>query len=250
MIQALVIDDQEINCILVKGLLENFFPDRIRPYATSNLAEALELITTLQPELLFLDISMPEMDGFELLQHVRKQQKAEVIFVTAHDAFALDAFDHQAIGYITKPIVSEKFVRTVSRAIELIHQKANTGLVETLKKAIITSGNNQDKRITLTSQKGLTFVDPAHILYCESSGNYTTFFLVNREQIVVSKQIGSFETKLESHSIIRVHDRYLVNLQHVTSYIRGNGGLLVLINGKEVPVSVRRKNDLLHFFNE
>ena len=90
-------------------------------------------------------------------------------------------------------------------------------------------------------------MEPSTVLYCESSGNYTTFFLTNQDQIVVSKQIGSFEKKLEMHSIIRVHDRYLVNLQHVTTYLRGNGGFLVLNSGKEIPVSVRRKTELMAF---
>lgn len=246
MINALIIDDQEINCILLKGQLERFFPHLIRPYITSNASEALELVTVIRPDLLFLDITMPEMNGFELLRKIREEHQTEVVFVTAYGEFALNAFDHQAIGYITKPVVSEKFVQTVTRAIKLIHQKNNTGLIENIQQ-VITSGN-QEKRISLASQKGLTFVDPASILYCESSGNYTTFFLINQHQIVVSKQIGSFEKKLEIHSIIRVHDRYMVNLKHVTSYLRGNGGRLVLTNGKEIPVSVRRKNELLTFF--
>ncbi|WP_300661751.1 LytTR family DNA-binding domain-containing protein [Fluviicola sp.] len=244
MINALIIDDQEINCILLQGLLENFFPNNIKPHATSNAPEALELISQIKPDLLFLDITMPEMNGFELLHQIRKKHQTEVIFVTAYGEFALNAFEHQALGYITKPVVAEKFVQTVTRAIEWINQKKEVALLETLKQ----TPNPNDKKITLTSQKGLTFVEPANILYCESSGNYTTFFLTNREQIVVSKQIGSFEKKLITHSIIRVHDRYLVNLQHVTTYLRGNGGSLVLNSGKEIPVSVRRKTELLTFF--
>ncbi|MNV45563.1 Transcriptional regulatory protein YehT [compost metagenome] len=246
MINALIIDDQEINCLLLHGLLEHFFPNNIKPHATSNAEEALELVSKIKPDLLFLDISMPEMNGFELLHQIRQRHQTEVIFVTAYNEFALNAFEHQALGYITKPVVSEKFVQTVNRAIEWISQKKNATLLESLKQVAVPNSN--DKKITLTSQKGLTFVEPANILYCESSGNYTTFFLTNREQIVVSKQIGSFEKKLEIHSIIRVHDRYLVNLQHVTTYLRGSGGSLVLNSGKEIPVSVRRKTELMAFF--
>ncbi len=244
MINALIIDDQEINCFLLHGLLEFFFPNNIKPHATSNTEEALELVSKIKPDLLFLDITMPEMNGFELLHQIRKQHQTEVIFVTAYDEFALNAFEYQALGYITKPVVSEKFVQTVNRAIEWINQKRNVALLESLKHV----ANPNDKKITLPSQKGLTFVEPANILYCESSGNYTTFFLTNRKQIVVSKQIGSFEKKLGIHSIIRVHDRYLVNLQHVTTYLRGSGGSLVLNSGKEIPVSVRRKTELMAFF--
>lgn len=244
MINTLIIDDQEINCILIQGLLESFFTNDIKPYTTSNAEEALELIVKIKPDLLFLDITMPEMDGFELLHKIRQIHQTEVIFVTAYEEFALNAFDNQALGYITKPIVSEKFVQTVNRAIQWINQKKNTHLINSHKREI---PNPNDKKITLTSQKGLTFVEPSTVLYCESSGNYTTFFLTNQDQIVVSKQIGSFEKKLEMHSIIRVHDRYLVNLQHVTTYLRGNGGFLVLNSGKEIPVSVRRKTELMAF---
>lgn len=245
MINSLIIDDQEINCILIQELLENFFPNEVKPHATSNAEEALELIVKIKPDLLFLDITMPEMNGFELLHQIRKIHQTEVIFVTAYEEFALNAFENQALGYITKPVVAEKFVQTVNRAIEWITQKKNTRIPDTHQQAI---SNPNDKKITLTSQKGLIFVEPANILYCESSGNYTTFFLTNRDQIVVSKQIGSFEKKLEIHSIIRVHDRYLVNLQHVTTYLRGSGGSLVLNSGKEIPVSVRRKTELMSFF--
>lgn len=246
MINTLIIDDQEINCILLKELTMNFFPNQIHTRTTSNAAEALELVAEIQPDLLFLDITMPEMNGFELLKQIREIHHAEVIFVTAYGEFALNAFDHQALGYITKPVVSEKFVQTVNRAIEWINQKNHTTLVETLRQAVLPGIG--EKKITLTSQKGLTFVEHSEILYCESSGNYTTFFLINQEQIVVSKQIGSFEKKFEMHSIVRVHDRYIVNLKHVTQYLRGNGGFLVLSNGKEIPVSTRRKNELMHFF--
>ncbi len=245
MINTLIIDDQEINCILIQDLLESFFPNEVKPHTTSNAEEALELIVKIKPDLLFLDITMPEMNGFELLNQIRKIHQTEVIFVTAYEEFALNAFENQALGYITKPVVSEKFVQTVNRAIEWINQKKNTRITDTHQQ---TLSNPNDKKITLTSQKGLIFVEPATILYCESSGNYTTFFLTNRDQIVVSKQIGSFEKKLEIHSIVRVHDRYLVNLQHVTTYLRGSGGFLVLNSGKEIPVSVRRKTELMSFF--
>lgn len=245
MINTLIIDDQEINCILIQGLLESFFTNDIKPHTTSNAEEALELIVKIKPDLLFLDITMPEMDGFELLHKIRQIHQTEVIFVTAYEEFALNAFENQALGYITKPIVSEKFVQTVNRAVEWINQKKNARNSGTSKQTV---PNPNDKKITLTSQKGLIFVEPANVLYCESSGNYTTFFLTNQDQIVVSKQIGSFEKKLEVHSIIRVHDRYLVNLLHVTNYLRGNGGFLILNSGKEIPVSVRRKSEVMNFF--
>lgn len=245
MINVLIIDDQEINCILIHDLLESFFVKEVKPHATCNAEEALELIVKIKPDLLFLDITMPEMDGFELLHKIRKIHQTEVIFVTAYEEFALNAFDNHALGYITKPVVSEKFIQTVNRAIEWINQKKNALNADTHKQVL---SNPNDKKITLTSQKGLIFVEPANVLYCESSGNYTTFFLTNQDQIVVSKQIGSFEKKLEVHSIIRVHDRYLVNLQHVTNYLRGNGGFLILNSGKEIPVSVRRKSEVMNFF--
>lgn len=248
MIDALIIDDQETNSILLKEMVMNFFPNFIRPHTSSNAIHAIELVESIQPDLIFLDINMPEVNGFDLLKQIREIHVAEVIFVTAYTEFALNAYESQAVGYLTKPVATEKFVQTVTRTIEFINQKKNSVFVETFTQAF--KQHNHDKKITLKSQKGLTFVDPATILYCESRGNYTTFFLTNKEQIVVSKQIGSFENKIDIYSIIRVHDRYLVNLQHVKNYVRANGGHLILTNGKEIPVSVKRKDKFLKYFED
>lgn len=241
-IQALLIDDQEVNISLLRNLLKKFFP-AIEVIGTStDPLEAVSLAQSLQPDLLFLDIQMPGLNGLEVLQEIKKGIETEVVFITAFSEYALEAYENQAAGYITKPVNAEKFVLTVNKVLE--HIEARKKLTLPLPDSPLPNNG----KIALSTQKGLIFVDPDAIYYCESGGNYTTFFLKDDRQILVSKQIGQFEQLLLKKHFVRIHDRYIINLKHLRAYNRGSGGTVVLENDKELPVSVRRKENLLKFF--
>ncbi|MNJ90875.1 Transcriptional regulatory protein YehT [compost metagenome] len=241
-IKVLLIDDQEVNIDLLRNLLKKFFSSIEIIGISTDPLEALSLAHTLQPDLLFLDIQMPGLNGLDLMKEVKKAADTEVIFVTAFSEYALDAYENQAAGYITKPVNAEKFVLTVSKVLDQI---------ETRKKLTLPEPDElfrNNGKIALSTQKGLIFLDPDTIYYCESGGNYTTFFLKEEKQVVVSKQIGQFEQLLLKKQFVRIHDRYIINLKHLRAYHRGNGGTVILENDKELPVSVRRKENLLKFF--
>lgn len=213
----------------------------------------LLLIDELQPQLVFLDVEMPHLNGFDLLKKL-EPVNFEIIFVTAYSHYAVEAFEHHATGYITKPINTEKLVAAVNTAIKRIEEKnINKNLFSILEKN--TQAAAPDK-IPLSTSNGLVFVKLAEILYCESSGNYTNFYLYTDAQqpaakkIMVSRQLGEYEKLLPEANFTRIHDKYIINLSFIKEYIKGSGGDVVLENGKELPVASRRKEEFLARFEK
>lgn len=210
--------------------------------------KGLSLIKELQPQLVFLDVEMPHINGFEMLKQL-EPVNFEVIFVTAYSHYAIEAFEHHAIGYLTKPINTEKLIAAIQSATERINQKSFSknlfSLLET------TSRKTPDQKIPLSTSNGLVFVKLAEIMYCESNGNYTTFYLSgNNKPILVSRQLGEYEKLLPDTDFTRIHDKYIINLSYIKEYIKGSGGDVVLENGKEIPVASRRKEDFLSRFEK
>lgn len=226
----------ELHCRLVNVL------------ATSTHAkEGLLLIDQLQPQLVFLDVEMPHMNGFDVLKKL-EPVSFEVIFVTAYSHYAVEAFECHATGYITKPIHTEKLIGAVNKAIKRIEEKAiNKNLFSLLEQN--TKQATPDK-IPLSTTNGLLFVKIAEVMYCESSGNYTHFFMCDDKKIVVSRQLGEYEKLLPENNFTRIHDKYIINLNYIKEYIKGSGGEVVLENGKEIPVATRRKEDFLARFEK
>lgn len=207
----------------------------------------LLLIDELHPQLVFLDVEMPHLNGFDMLKKL-EPVNFEVIFVTAYSHYAVEAFEHQATGYITKPINTEKLVAAVNTAIKRIEEKnINKNLFSLLEKN--TQAAAPDK-IPLSTSNGLVFVKLAEILYCESSGNYTIFYLLNDKKIMVSRQLGEYEKLLPETNFTRIHDKYIINLSFIKEYVKGSGGDVVLENGKELPVASRRKEEFLARFEK
>ena len=247
MIKAILVDDEINNTQYVKELLQLHFPLVQIAAVCNDAKDALLLVDELQPDLVFMDVEMPGITGLEVLQKLEPLQ-FEVIFITAYDHYAVQAFDVNAIGYLTKPIQVDKFIRVTATAIQKIEQDMiNTNLFSLLQKNN-TSDNN--KKIALPTQNGLLFVEPMDILYCNSSANYTKFFLKSGKNILVSRQLGEFEKLLPVDDFHRIHDQYIVRLQCIREYIRGRGGELVMENNDTLPVSANRKEAFLQRFEK
>jgi two-component system LytT family response regulator len=246
-INCIIIDDEEKNIRLLQNMLE-MHCRQVKVAGTSNCAKDGRLmIEELQPHLIFLDVEMPHLNGFDLLQQL-EPLSFEVIFVTAYSHYAVEAFEHHATGYITKPIHTEKLVSAVHTAIKRIEEKAiNKNLFSLLEQN--TRHATPDK-IPLSTTNGLLFVKIADVMYCESSGNYTHFFLCDEKKIVVSRQLGEYEKLLPENNFTRIHDKYIINLNYIKEYKKGSGGEVVLENGKEIPVATRRKEDFLARFEK
>ena len=247
MINCIIIDDEAKNIKLLQNMLQMHCP-AVKVLATDTEAKnGLLLIDELQPQLVFLDVEMPHLNGFDLLKKL-EPVNFETIFVTAYSHYAVEAFEHHATGYITKPINTEKLIAAVNTAIRRIEEKnINKNLFSLLEKN--TQAAAPDK-IPLSTSNGLVFVKLADILYCESSGNYTNFHLNDGKKIMVSRQLGEYEKLLPETYFIRIHDKYIINLSFIKEYIKGSGGDVVLENGKELPVASRRKEEFLARFEK
>ncbi len=247
MISCIIIDDEPQNIRLLQNMLEMHCPS-VKIMATeTGVKRGLQIIKELHPQLVFLDVEMPHLNGFDLLKKL-EPVSFEVIFVTAYSHYAVEAFEHHATGYITKPVKAEKLMAAVDTATKRIEEKSiNKNLFSLLEQ---NSKQAAPDKIPLSTTNGLVFVKVADIMYCESSGNYTHFFLCDDKKIVVSRQLGEYEKLLPENNFTRIHDKYIINIHYIKEYIKGSGGEVVLENGKEIPLATRRKEDFLARFEK
>lgn len=244
---CILLDDEAGNLQLLKNMLAMHCPQLTVLAAETNAEQGIQQISTLQPQIVFLDIEMPRMNGFETLRKL-EPVNFEVIFVTAFGKYAVKAFEHHAAGYVTKPVQAEKLQAAVKAATARIEQKnVNKHLFSLLEQS---SRDTAPEKIPLSTTNGLVFVKISEIMYCESSGNYTNFILRDDKKIVVSRQLGEYEKLLPENNFTRIHDKYIINLSFIKEYIKGSGGEVILENGKELPVASRRKEDFLSRFEK
>ena len=244
MIKTILLDDEPNNTAYVKELLQHHFPLVDIAAVCNDAAEGMLLIDELQPNLVFIDVEMPGLNGFEVLQKL-EPLTFEVIFITAYNHYALQAFEVNAAGYLTKPLQVDKFIKVTTTAIQKIEKEnINKHLF-----SLLQTNQANNNKIALPTQNGLLFINPADIIYCQSSGNYTKFFTKEGKSILVSRQLGEFE-KLLSDDFHRIHDQYIISLQYIKEYIRGRGGELVMENNDTLPVSANRKDAFLQRFEK
>lgn len=241
-IKAVLIDDEVNNVDNLKQLLSKYCHEVAVLATALNADEGRDIILKFQPELIFLDIQMPGKNGFELLKSL-PQYEFEVIFVTAYDYYGIQAVKFAAIDYLQKPIDIEELQTAVNKVIV-----KNQGLKKNFQLENLMLFFNQQKeeqRIALTTQKETRFIPTGQVIHCESSNNYTSFFLLNREKIIVSKPIYEFEELLNNQGFLRCHQSYLVNKKFIKSWIKEDGGYLLMENGSKIPVS-RTKREVLN----
>ncbi len=247
MIKSVLIDDEPKNIKLLQNMLAVHCRG-VEVLATETDAKkGLLLIKELKPSLVFLDIEMPHLNGFDILK-LLEPVDFEVIFVTAFSHYAVEAFESSVTGYVTKPINAEKLMAAVNTAQKRIEEKSiNRNLFTLLEQ---NNKNLGPEKIPLSTSSGLVFVKLADILFCESNGNYTHFHLLGDKKIVVSRQLGEYEKLLPDSNFIRVHDKYIIQLSYIKEYVKGSGGEVILENGREIPVASRRKEDFLALFEK
>lgn len=238
-IKTVLIDDEKNSLIILTKLLEKNCP-QVEILATAqSVEEGSKIIDKHKPQLVFLDISMPDGDGFEVLERV-KSTDFEVIFVTAYNHYALKAFEFSALHYLVKPVTGEQ----LKEAIERFKHSQSEDLTEKIK-VLSNNMNKKLDRLILPTSAGLHIIQLDDIYRCESSNNYTTFFLTSGKKIVVSKSIQVYEKMLEESDFCRVHNKHLVNLKYIKKYVKGRGGYVILDNNQQVDVSEGRKKNFL-----
>lgn len=240
MIRTLIIDDELKSQSTLHKLLDRYCTGVEVVGFAHNVESGIVAINKLKPNLVFLDISMPDGDGFEVLKKVEKRD-FEVVFTTAFNDFAIKAFQFSALHYLLKPINYIELQAAVERYKEN-HQ--NVDLNEKIK-ILCDSLNNHHQKIILPTANGLRIIELNQILRCEADGSYTNFYLSDGTVLMVSKVLSNFEEILPSDIFCRVHSKHLVNLNFTSQYIKGRGGRIILTNGKEIEVSESKKKVFL-----
>ncbi|MGJ8744269.1 LytR/AlgR family response regulator transcription factor [Polaribacter sp.] len=241
-IKTILIDDERKALAILKNKIERLCPNIEVIAETQSPKDAIELINSLQPQLIFLDISMPEINGFDLLKKFDKPN-FEIIFATAFDTYAIEAIKHCAIGYLVKPIDNNDLVAAVNNAAKNIEEKTalqkNQLLIENL--GVQTF---QMKKMVIPSTEGLEFVKIANIIHCEGIDGYTKIHFTTHKPILSSQSIGHFNKLLKNQDFYLVHKSHLINLEHIEKYL--NEGYVLLSANHKVPVSRNRRQEFLN----
>ena len=242
MINAIIVDDEPYCCETLEILISRYCPD-LNVVATCNSGEtALDAIRYHKPQLVFLDIEMPNMNGFELLENIPVVDFA-LIFTTSYDHYAIKAIRFSALDYLLKPIDHDELRRAVLRVAQQQLNPTAQQLELLLKK--MNQPDTLKKKIALPTMDGLQMLEINSIISCSSEGNYTHFIIKNKKKITVSRTLKDVEELLEDYGFLRVHHSYLVNLDEVIKYVKGEGGYLIMSDGSPVDVSRSRKESLL-----
>jgi two-component system, LytTR family, response regulator len=239
MIDAIIVDDEKNNIDNIHSIIRRYCPNINIVDSALNAVEAKNIIQSKKPALIFLDIQMPGQTGIELLNELQPLN-FEVIFITAYDQYAIQAFKFSAVDYLLKPVDKDAFITAISRAVARIESKQqNTHLNHLLQ--VLKQQNKAEHRIALSTLKETRFVFAREIIYCESSNNYTTVYLESGEHLLVSKPIFEFEELLTDYGFVRCHQSYLVNIQFVKSLRKVDGDSLLLHNEIELPLARSKK---------
>lgn len=237
MIRTILIDDEPYCCEALSTLLEDS-PDVEITAICHNAADALLAIKKYSPDLVFLDVEMPRMNGFEMLQQL-PSVNFEIIFTTSYDQYALKAIRFSAIDYLLKPVDREELLIAIQKVLQR-SQKPIAQQLEILMQKIYSPSKPVSK-IAMPTMEGLQMIQVEQIISCESDSNYTILHLKGKNKKVVSSTLKDIEELLEDHAFARIHRCYLVNLNEIEKYVKGEGGYVVMSDGSAVDVSRSRK---------
>ena len=243
-IRTILVDDEKNSLIILERLLEKHAPEVEIVATAQSVEEGIETIDKHKPDLVFLDISMPDGDGFEVIDKTENNDY-NVIFSTAYDQYAIRAFEVAALHYILKPVNPDDLKEAIER-----YKIAKEDDIDRKLKVYTEALKEEPSRLILPTSSGMHIIEINEIIRCESSNNYTTFFLTNGKKIVVSKSIQIYEHMLSQSHFCRIHNKHIVNLKFIKKYVKGRGGHVELSNGTNVDVSDGRKKNFIEKLNE
>jgi two-component system, LytTR family, response regulator len=246
MLHALIIDDEEHGLKSLELLIKNFIPE-IKIVATAmDPEQSVELINNYRPDLVFLDINMPKMNGFEVLNKI-EFKKFQLIFTTAHEEYALQAIKKQAIDYLLKPVNIKELKKAVEKAQAAIQQETQTPDVLKLLREISISS----MRVRVPTKAGVDLVPSEKVMYIEGHSNKAVITFSNGHQVKVICSLKEYEENLclPETKFIRVHNSFIINLDHVTKYTKDDGSYTILMAKKNIPISKQKKEEFLRRIN-
>lgn len=245
MIKALIVDDEKLSRNTLRKLLELYCPDVEVVGECANASEAKLQVDKLKPELLFLDVAMPGKNGIDFLKEL-DEISFEVIFVTAHDKYILQAIRLAAVDYLQKPLEEQQLVTAVASASRRIKQKTSSDQAKALLHNIHAKTNPPDMQLCIPDIKGFRVVQLGDIVFCEAENTYTCIYFRDGSKIVASRPLMDYETLLQDSLFFRIHKSTLINMKHIKEYQKGEGGFVVMSNGKTLEVSRRKKEAFIH----
>ncbi|NBR13726.1 MAG: response regulator [Flavobacteriales bacterium] len=246
MIKAILIDDIEQARITLKRDLHEYAPEIEVIGEASGVVEGAKLLRKVQPDIVFLDIQMQDGSGFDLLD-VLPEIPFKIIFITASDAHAIKAFRYAAIDYLLKPVDPDELTQALARFKE---QQTDEQAKYKLLNDSLKNHHKPSERLALHSQDKIHIVSIAEIVRCESSVNYTIFYFADNKEMVVTKTLKEFEDLLSEQKFFRVHHSHLVNARYIREFVKSEGGHLIMNNGAMVPVSTRKRAEVIKMLDE
>ena len=245
MLKAIIIDD-EPDCVKLLALQLKMYCPQVQVVAECTESETgFTKIKELLPDIVFMDIEMPVMNGFQLLEKIGAI-KFSLVFVTAYDQFAVKAFRFSALDYLLKPIDGKDLKAAVEKAEQRLYPQAQQ--LSLLKEQMQGGIKNLPDKIALPYQNGVIFAEIKNVIYCESDNNYTRFYTEDGKKYVVAKTLGDIQEILEERNFLRIHRQYLINLSHIKKYVRGEGNYVIMSNDQSVPVARNQKERLIEKF--
>lgn len=241
MIKSVIIDDEKTSRETLKSLLDLYCSNIEVVKMAEGCNSGIQAIEKYQPQLLFLDIQMPDGSGFKLLEHFNNPG-FEVIFTTAYDQYAIQAIKSSALDYLLKPIAPEDLVEAVSR---FKKQDEKGKKIKTLLNNIKSASNRQC--IVVNSSKGMHILKVHDIVRCQADDYYTLYYLANNTLLMISKTLKETEELLKDFDFMRVHKSHLVNKNYIKSFLRADGGLIEMVDGSKLPVSRRKKDRVMEY---
>ncbi|MGN6530783.1 MAG: LytR/AlgR family response regulator transcription factor [Ginsengibacter sp.] len=242
MIKTIIIEDEKQSRELLQLMLKSYKDIIELADSCDTPLKGIESIQKHNPQLVFLDIEMPRMNGFEMLKKLN-HTNFEIIFTTAYNKYAINAIKISALDYLLKPIDQEELSQAIEKCRKNMEQKNTMNKIDILFKNL-TQHNAFDRTLTITAIDGIRFIKIKDIVRLEANGRYTKFHLLNKEVILVSRTLGDFEEALSANEFFRIHEAHIVNLLYIDRFHKGNNYVL-LSDRTELPLARRRKEDFL-----
>lgn len=241
--RALIVEDEILNRDFLKNLLNEFCPAIEVAGTAATVEEAVSLVNSQSPEIVFMDIELQSATGFDVLERVKNHQ-FEVIFTTAYDHYAIKAIKFSAIDYLLKPINFEELQKAVDKAIENLQIKEKDSKLELLLKNI-RRPSGEEFSISLPTSEGIEYIPLNQIIRLEAKGPYTTFFMKNGNSLMICKNLKEYELLLTEHGFFRLHNSYIVNMKEVKKMIKADGGYAVMNDDSMIAISPKKKEEFL-----
>jgi len=245
MIKAVIIDDERPSIETLKWKLENYCPEVQVEASFDSPAEGVDYLKKNEPDLLFLDIEMPMLNGFDVLEELGRDLPFDIIFTTAYDNFGIQAVKFSALDYLLKPVQNKELKEAIDKHLRRAQRRIPSEQIDALLNNVQAERKGKRVRVALASKESIEFVDPNEIVSCVASSNYTEVYLCDGSKRLISKTLKEFEELLAPYHFFRPHHSHLVNLNRVREFIRGDGGYLIMENRMQVAVSKSKREELL-----